>query len=72
MLPETPPADPLWALTVAVIYFGSVIAFGAIARFVCDRLMRRHSADLADVQEQAGNNRGKRDAFLLGIWRKEN
>ena len=71
MLPETPTGDPLWAITVAVIYFGSVIAFGAIARIVCARLMRHHGADLSDVQQQAGNNRGERAAFLLGVWRKE-
>ena len=71
MLPETPPADGLWALTVALIYFGSVITFGAIARIVCARLMGRYGADLSDVQEQAGNNRRKRDVFLLGAWRKE-
>ena len=71
MLPETPPADPLWALTVALIYFGSVIAVGATARIVCARLMGRYGVDLTDVQEQAGNNRRKRDVFLLGAWRKE-
>jgi hypothetical protein len=71
MLPENPTGDPLWALIVAVIYFGSVIAFGAVAKFVCARLMNRHGVDLVDVQEQAGDKRGERDAFLLGIWRKE-
>jgi hypothetical protein len=39
MLPETPVGDPWWAITVAVIYFGSVIAFGAAARMICARLM---------------------------------
>jgi hypothetical protein len=71
MLSETPPADGLWALTVALIYFGSVIAFGALARIVCARLMGRYGADLSDVQEQAGDNRRQRDVFLLGAWRKE-
>ena len=71
MLPENQAGDPLWAFTVAVIYFGSVIAFGAIARMVCARLMKRHGAELVDVQEQAGNKRGERNAFLLGVWRKE-
>ena len=71
MLPETPPGDALWALTVAVIYFGSVVAFGAIARMVCARLMKHHGVDLADVQEQAGSNRREREVFLLGFWRKE-
>lgn len=71
MLPATPTGDPLWALTVAVIYFGSVIAFGAIARMVCARLMQHYGADLEDVQKQAGDNRRERDVFLLGFWRKE-
>jgi len=71
MLPETPPGDALWALTVAVIYFGSVVAFGATTRIVCARLMRRHGADLVNVQEQAGSNRREREVFLLGFWRKE-
>lgn len=71
MLPATPTGDPGWAIIVAVIYFGSIIAFGAIARMVCARLMRRYGADLGDVQKQAGHNRGERDAFLLGFWRKE-
>lgn len=71
MLPATSTADPVWAIIVAVIYFGSVIAFGAIARMVCAWLMRRYGADLGDVQKLAGENRGERDAFLLGFWRKE-
>jgi hypothetical protein len=71
MLPENPPGDGLWAITVAVIYFGSVIAFGAIARIVCARLMGRYGVELSDVQEQAGTNRRELDVFLLGAWRKE-
>jgi hypothetical protein len=71
MLPETPVGDPWWAITVAVIYFGSVIAFGAAARIICARLMGHYGADLADVHEQAGSNRRPRDVFLLGAWRKE-
>lgn len=71
MLPEQPQGDALWALTVAAIYFGSVIAFGAIAKIVCDRLMSRHGADLDEVQKQAGEHPRERDVFLLGIWRKE-
>ncbi len=71
MLPETPVGDPWWALTVAVIYFGSVIAFGAAARMICAWLMSRHGVELADVHEQAGGDRGTRDAYLLGISRKD-
>jgi len=71
MLPATPPADDLWVLTVAVIYFGSVIAFGAIARMICARLMDRHGVELKDVQEQGGGEPSNRDAYLLGISRKD-
>lgn len=71
MLPKTPPGDSILALTNAVIYFGSIIAFGATARAICRRLMRRYGVDLEDVHKQAGDNRGERDVFLLGIWRKE-
>jgi hypothetical protein len=71
MLPKTPPGDSMLALTNAVIYFGSIIAFGATARAICRRLMRRYGVDLEDVHKQAGDNRGERDVFLLGIWRKE-
>lgn len=71
MLPETPPADALWALTVAVIYFGSIIAFGAIARTVCARLMERHGVELRDVQEQGGGEPSNRDAYLIGLSRKD-
>jgi hypothetical protein len=71
MLPATPHADDLWALTVAVIYFGSVIAFGAIARMICARLMDRHGVELKDVQEQGGGEPSNRDAYLLGISRKD-
>jgi hypothetical protein len=61
----------MWALTVAVIYFGSFLAIGIVAKVVLDRLMARHGADLEDVHAQAGKNRRERTVFLLGAWRKE-
>jgi hypothetical protein len=61
----------MWAVTVAVIYFGSFIAIGIIAKIVLGKLMTRTGADLADVQALAGPNRRKRKVFLLGIWRQE-
>jgi hypothetical protein len=71
MLPEEMADDAIWALTVAVIYFGSFIVLAFIAKKVCAWLMRRHGVDLRDIQEQAGQNRSARHVFLLGIWRKE-
>ena len=71
MLPPIARSDPLWALVVAVIYFGSFIAIGIIARIALERLMSRSGADLSDVQAQAGPNRERRAVFLLGAWRSE-
>jgi hypothetical protein len=61
----------MWALVVAIIYFGSFIAIGIVAKMALDKLMVRTGADLADVQAQAGPNRKKRSVFLLGAWRDE-
>ena len=61
----------MWALTVAVIYFGTFIALGYIAKLALGRLMERTGADLAEVQAQAGSNRRPRRLFLLGAWRTE-
>jgi hypothetical protein len=61
----------MWALTVAVIYVGSFLAIGIIARIALRKLMERTGADLTDVQAQAGPNRRKRRVFLLGAWRDE-
>jgi hypothetical protein len=61
----------MWAIVVAVIYFGSFIAIGIIAKVALGKLMAQTGADLADVQAQAGPNRRKRSVFLLGAWRDE-
>ena len=61
----------MWALTVAVIYFGTFIALGYIAKLALGRLMERTGADLGEVQAQAGSNRRPRRLFLLGAWRTE-
>jgi len=56
---------------VAVIYFGSFIAIGFIAKRVLDKTMRQSSETLEEIHAQAGANRGKRTVFLLGVWRSE-
>ena len=71
MLPAPAEPDHLWALTVAVIYFGSVITTGILLRMAFGWLMRRYGADLDDVHAQAGPNRQGRKVFLLGAWRSE-
>jgi hypothetical protein len=61
----------MWALVVAVIYLGSFLAIGIIAKVALGKLMRQTGVDLTDVQAQAGPNRRKRKVFLLGAWRDE-
>jgi len=73
MQPMLPPVetDPVWAAVVAIIYFGSFIAIGLIARIVLGRLMARSSESLEEIHAQAGTRREKRSVFLLGAWRSE-
>ena len=59
------------ALTIAVIYFGSFLCVGMIAKMVVSQFMRRRDVDLPEIQAQAGPRRGKRRVFLLGFWRDE-
>jgi hypothetical protein len=58
------------ALYTAILYFGSFLALGWVAKRVLDKWMVRHGEDLSEVQNQAGDNRHKQPRFLLGIWRK--
>jgi hypothetical protein len=59
------------ALVTAVIYFGTFLTIGFIARLLIDRWVGQKGVDLSDVQAQAGQNRRKRSVFLLGAWRNE-
>jgi hypothetical protein len=59
------------ALLTALIYFGSFLAIGLIAKVTIGRWMNRSGVDLPDLQVQAGPRREKRKAFLLGTWRNE-
>lgn len=71
MLPTPAEPDPMWALVVAIIYFGTLIATGIVLRIAFGWLMRHVGAELDDVHSQAGPNRRSRNVFLLGVWRKE-
>jgi hypothetical protein len=59
------------ALATAIIYFGSFLAIGLIAKLAIGRWMGRRNLDLPEIQAQAGPHRGKRRVFLLGFWRDE-
>jgi hypothetical protein len=45
------------ALATAIIYFGSLIAVGMVAKLAIDRWMRSKDLDLSEIQSQAGPNR---------------
>ena len=55
------------ALATLVIYLTPFVTIGLVARYL---LRERHVA-LSDVQAQAGQKRGPRKLFLLGVWRTE-
>jgi hypothetical protein len=59
------------ALGVAIIYFGSFLAIGLVAKLVITKWMNRRDLDLSSIRSQMGPNRRKRRAFLLGFWRDE-
>ncbi|MCW5741743.1 MAG: hypothetical protein KIT67_16415 [Alphaproteobacteria bacterium] len=56
------------ALAVAIIYFGTFLAVGSVARRLIDRWMDSRGVDLTEVQAQMGENRRKQIGFLLGVW----
>jgi hypothetical protein len=58
-------------LVVALIYFGSFLAVGLAAKIAIGMWMKKSGVDLPDLQAQAGPNRRKHKAFLLGAWRNE-
>jgi hypothetical protein len=59
------------AALTAIIYLGSFLAIGLIAKVAIGRWMSRSGVDLPDLRAQAGPRREKRRAFLLGAWRNE-
>ena len=60
------------ALMTAVVYFGTFLTVGYVAKRLLDRWMARHGEHLPEVQAQ-GRNGGVRqhDRFLLGTWYKD-
>ena len=56
------------ALAVAIIYFGTFLAIGSVARRLLDRWMDIGGVHLTEVQDQMGENRRKQPGFLLGAW----
>jgi hypothetical protein len=59
------------AFLTAVIYFGSFLAIGLIARMAARKWIDRGGTNLTDLRALAGTKRRKHKAFLLGAWRNE-
>ena len=59
------------ALQTALIYFGSFLVLGIIAKLAVGRWMNRKDLDPSPVRTQMALPRGRRRLFLLGFWREE-
>jgi hypothetical protein len=58
------------ALVSAVVYFGTFLSIGYVAKRMLDYYMARNSEDLREVQAQ-NRGGGKIDRFLLGTWYRD-
>lgn len=58
------------ALVTAVVYFGTFLSIGYVAKRLLDKWIAQHGEHLHEVQAQAKNGGGKSQRFLLGIWYK--
>jgi CRISPR/Cas system-associated protein Csm6 len=57
------------ALLSAIVYFGTFLSIGYVAKRVLDRYLAR-TGDLRELQAQYRGG-GKIDRFLLGTWYKD-
>ena len=63
----------MWALVVAVIYFGSFLAIGFIAKAVLAKLMEQTGADLSDVKRKRAQTAGsaRYSCWEFGVTKNE-
>ena len=60
------------ALATAIVYFGTFLSIGYVAKRLLDRYMARNSEDLREVQAQGRQGAGRQhDRFLLGFWYRD-
>lgn len=59
------------ALFTAVIYFGTFLTVGFVAKRLLDRWMARHGENLPEIQAQGRNGGRQDDRFLLGVWYRQ-
>ena len=58
------------ALVSAVVYFGTFLTIGYVAKRLLDRYMAKNSEDLHEIRAQ-NRGGGKIDRFLLGTWYRD-
>lgn len=61
----------LHALLVLAVYLTPFLLLGWLARRWLARWSDRRGVDLVEYRSEQGEKRRERDAFLLGVWRKE-
>jgi hypothetical protein len=58
------------ALVTAIIYFGSFMVLGWLAKRALDSWTASRGSHPSEVQGQSGEGRPRRTRFLLGVWYK--
>lgn len=59
------------ALVSAVVYFGTFLTIGYVAKRVLDHWMTRNSETLREIQQQGRGGGRQHDRFLLGTWYRD-
>jgi hypothetical protein len=60
------------ALVTAVVYFGTFLSIGYVAKRLLDKWMAHHGEHLNEVLSQGRKGGARRDdRFLLGTWYKD-
>ena len=58
------------ALYTAILYFGSFLALGWVAKRVLDKWTAERGQHASEVQGRPSENAPPRTRFLLGVWYK--
>ncbi|QQS12335.1 MAG: hypothetical protein IPK81_23080 [Rhodospirillales bacterium] len=59
------------AFWTAVLYFGTFLVIGYVARLLIERWMGHRGLDASDKPATGGGDGGGRPRFLLGAWRRD-
>jgi hypothetical protein len=59
------------ALMTALVYFGTFLTVGYVAKRLLDRWMARHGQTPHEMETQGRTGERRRERFLLGAWYKD-